>query len=65
MKNLYIFLTAFVLIVFSSCKNKSSVFPPASQNVVDITGKKWRLTEINGQPIQLKNPKSNPHFSLN
>lgn len=37
----------------------------AQQNNVDITGKTWKLIEINGQPLKLKDPKNNPYFSLN
>jgi heat shock protein HslJ len=43
-----------------SCKT-----PSASKGTADITGKTWKLTELNGQPIKLKNPKNNPYFKLN
>ncbi|KMQ62892.1 heat-shock protein [Chryseobacterium sp. FH2] len=60
MKNLYKYLTITILAVFlSSCANK----PSSPSN--DITGKTWKLTELNGKPIILKNPKSNPYFKLN
>ncbi|EJL69579.1 META domain-containing protein [Chryseobacterium populi] len=54
-------LTTFLLIFFlAACTSK-----PVSSKDNDITGKTWKLTEINGKPIQLKNPKSVPYFSLN
>ncbi|MEY8761747.1 META domain-containing protein [Chryseobacterium tongliaoense] len=54
-------LTTLLLIFFlAACTSK-----PASSKDTDITGKTWKLTEINGKPIQLKNPKNNPYFSLN
>ncbi|ASK32020.1 heat-shock protein [Chryseobacterium sp. T16E-39] len=43
------------------CTSKTTV----QKNDTDIVGKTWKLTEINGQPIKLKNPKNNPYFSLN
>lgn len=59
MKNLYYYLSALFLAVFLvACKT------PAVQKSTDITGKTWKLVELNGQPIQLKNPKNNPHFKL-
>lgn len=39
--------------------------PTPPEKTADITGKVWKLTEINGQPIKLKNPSANPYFSLN
>ncbi|SFN21002.1 Heat shock protein HslJ [Chryseobacterium oleae] len=61
MKNLYYYLSAFFLLVFlTGCKT-----PPAQKTTTDIMGKTWKLTELNGQPIKLKNPKSNPYFKLN
>lgn len=61
MKNLltYISLLFFALFL-TCCTNK-----PSAQNSGDITGKTWKLIEINGQPIQLKNPKATPYFKLN
>ncbi|MDH6252646.1 heat shock protein HslJ [Chryseobacterium sp. H1D6B] len=62
MKNLYSYLAAFIFSIFLiSCNSMSN--PPA-QSSKDITGKTWKLIEINGQPIKLKNPKNNPYFSL-
>lgn len=61
MKNFFTYLSSLVLVVFlASCMSK-----PSAQNSGDITGKTWKLTEINGQPIKLKNPKSVPYFKLN
>ncbi len=59
MKSLYYFLSALFLSVF--LVNTQTAQKPAA---TDITGKTWKLTELNGQPIQLKNPKNNPHFKL-
>lgn len=54
-------LTTFLLIFFlAACTSKS-----VTSKDTDITGKTWKLTEINGKPIQLKDPKNNPYFSLN
>lgn len=62
MKRLYSYVALlFVAIMLFSCK---STTPPA-QGSADITGKTWKLTELNGKPIALHNPKSNPYFSLN
>jgi heat shock protein HslJ len=62
MKSLYYYLSALFIATFLvvSCKPQT-----AAQNAAtDITGKTWKLTELNGQPINLKNPKNNPHFKL-
>jgi heat shock protein HslJ len=60
MKSLYYYLSALFLAVFLvSCTTQTAQKPAA-----DITGKTWKLTELNGKPIQLKNPKNNPHFKL-
>lgn len=61
MKGLYYYLSALFLAVFLvSCKTQTS-----QKATADITGKTWKLTELNGQPINLKNPKNNPYFKLN
>lgn len=61
MKNLYYYIYALFLLVFlMACKT-----PTAQKTATDITGKTWKLTELNGHPIQLKNPKNNPYFKLN
>lgn len=62
MKSLYYYLSALVIATFLvvSCKT-----PNAQKATTDITGKTWKLTELNGKPIDLKNPKNNPHFKLN
>lgn len=61
MKNLHNYLSIFILSIFLfSCNSAKQ-----SSQTTDITGKTWKLTEINGKPIQLKNPKSNPYFKLN
>ncbi|AZB08602.1 META domain-containing protein [Chryseobacterium sp. G0162] len=60
MKSLYYYLSALFLTVFLvSCQTQTAQKP-----TTDITGKKWKLTELNGQPIALKNPKNNPYFKL-
>lgn len=60
MKNLYYYLSALFLLVFlTACTT------PPVQKTADIMGKTWKLTELNGQPIQLKNKKNNPYFKLN
>lgn len=60
MKSLYYYLSALFLAVFLvSCQTQTAQKP-----TTDITGKKWKLTELNGQPIALKNPKNNPYFKL-
>ncbi|SIT12199.1 Heat shock protein HslJ [Chryseobacterium ureilyticum] len=62
MKSLYYYLSALVLTVFlvASCQTQTAKKP-----TTDITGKTWKLTELNGKPIQLKNQKNNPYFKLN
>ncbi|AZB35461.1 META domain-containing protein [Chryseobacterium bernardetii] len=61
MKSLYYYLSALFLAVFLvSCQTQT-----AQKARTDITGKKWKLTELNGKPIELKNPKNNPYFKLN
>ena len=61
MKSLYYYLSALFVAVFLvvSCQTQTAQKP-----TTDITGKKWKLTELNGQPIKLKNPKNNPYFKL-
>lgn len=61
MKKLHNYLLIFSLFTFLICCTTKT----AQQTSIDITGKTWKLVEINGQPIQLKNPKNNPYFSLN
>ncbi|AYZ10801.1 META domain-containing protein [Chryseobacterium arthrosphaerae] len=63
MKSLYYYLSALVIATFLvvSCKPQASAQKPTT----DITGKTWKLTELYGKPINLKNPKNNPHFKLN
>lgn len=61
MKNLFIHLSSTIcMFMLASCSTK-----PALQNSTDITEKIWKLTEINGQPIKLRNPASAPYFKLN
>ncbi|MCJ8153753.1 META domain-containing protein [Chryseobacterium sp. SSA4.19] len=65
MKKTIIFCYSIVTMAFIiSCISKPAV-SDSTQNVVDITGKTWKLTELNGQPITLKNPEANPYFKLN
>lgn len=60
MKSLYYYLSALFLAVFLvSCQTQT-----AQKSTTDITGKKWKLTELNGKPISLKDPKNNPYFKL-
>lgn len=64
MKNWYHYITVLFLTVFLiSCESKTSALP--SQGNKDITGKTWKLTELNGKPIALKSQKNNPYFKLN
>lgn len=64
MKNWYHYLTVLFLTAFLiSCESKTNALP--SQGNKDITGKTWRLTELNGKPIALKSQKNNPYFKLN
>ncbi|PKF73702.1 META domain-containing protein [Chryseobacterium sp. PMSZPI] len=59
MKNLFYYLSALILMIsLVACKTTTA------QKTTDITGKTWKLTELNGKPIQLKNPKNNPYFKL-
>ncbi|ROH91398.1 META domain-containing protein [Chryseobacterium cucumeris] len=61
MKSLYYYVSALVIVTFLvvSCKTQN-----AQKATTDITGKTWKLTELNGKPIELKNPKNNPYFKL-
>lgn len=64
MKNWYHYITVLFLTVFLiSCESKTNALP--SQGNKDITGKTWKLTELNGKPIALKSQKNNPYFKLN
>lgn len=64
MKNWYHYITVLFLTVFLiSCESKTSALP--SQGNKDITGKTWKLIELNGKPIVLKSQKNNPYFKLN
>lgn len=67
MKSLLYYLGSFILLIFfaSSCMSKPSTPTPPTQANSDITGKTWKLTELHGKPIALKNPASNPYFKLN
>ncbi|BEV06132.1 META domain-containing protein [Chryseobacterium gambrini] len=65
MKKLITYFCALLFTAFAaSCMSKPSATAP-SENNSDITGKTWQLTELNGKPIQLKNPQAVPHFMLN
>jgi heat shock protein HslJ len=65
MKNLLTYLSSLLFVAFlASCMSKTTT-PTPSKASNDITGKTWKLTELNGQPIQLKNPDANPYFMLN
>jgi len=65
MKKLIIYFCSLLVVAITvSCMNKSSATSTAENNS-DITGKTWELTELNGKPIQLKNPQVIPHFMLN
>lgn len=61
MKKLQNYALAFSLFAFLVCCTSKNI----QQDSNEIVGKTWKLTEINGQPIQLKNQKNNPYFSLN
>jgi heat shock protein HslJ len=64
MKNWYHYITVLFLTVFLiSCESKTHALPSKGAN--DITGKTWKLTELNGKPIALKSQKNNPYFKLN
>ncbi|GEN76560.1 META domain-containing protein [Chryseobacterium hagamense] len=65
MKNTITFLCSLsVVMTIGSCASKQGT-TASSGKPGDITGKTWKLTEINGQPITLVNPAANPHFMLN
>jgi heat shock protein HslJ len=57
----YLSLVLLALVAVSCTSNK----PTTSKESSDITNKVWKLTEINGQPIKLKNPRVAPYFKLN
>ena len=64
MKQTIIFCCSFFTLWFlTSCMSKPAANGQAA-NTTDITGKTWKLTELNGQPITLKNPEANPYFKL-
>ena len=64
MKKIILFCCSFLVLLFmASCMTKPA--NSATTANTDITGKTWKLTEINGQPISLKNPGANPYFKLN
>ncbi len=62
-KTIFIYCSLIVFLFVASCVSKPAGSDTGSND--DITGKTWKLTEINGQPIQLKNPGANPYFKLN
>jgi len=65
MKNIITyFCSLFIIITVISCASKQGT-ATSSGKPADITGKTWKLTEINGKPIVLTNPKANPYFMLN
>lgn len=65
MKNIITCLGSLLVIVTTgSCANKQAN-TALSGKTADITGKTWRLTEINGKSLTLVNPQANPHFMLN
>lgn len=61
MKKLHNYVLILSVLILAICCTAKT----ADKNSNDITGKTWKLIEINGQPIQLKNPKNNPYFKLN
>ncbi len=64
MKNTIIcFCSLLIVLTTGSCANKQGT--ALSGKPADITGKTWKLTEINGRPITLTNPDANPYFMLN
>ncbi|WP_294199793.1 META domain-containing protein [uncultured Chryseobacterium sp.] len=67
MKNIITFFYTLLIIAFTvSCANKPGTKASSDTTTdTDITGKTWRLIEINSQPIMLVNPKANPFFKLN
>ncbi|WP_294284415.1 META domain-containing protein [uncultured Chryseobacterium sp.] len=65
MKNTIIcFCSLLTVMTTGSCANKQGN-TASSGTSANITGKTWKLTEINGKPITLTNPKANPYFMLN
>ncbi|MFC5874092.1 Heat shock protein HslJ [Chryseobacterium arachidis] len=63
MKKILTYFCSVLMIAFTaSCMSKTAA---SSEKTSDITGKTWELTELNGQPIKLKNPSAVPHFLLN
>lgn len=65
MKNIITCLCALsVAMTIGSCASKQGNMASSGKSG-DITGKTWRLTEINGRPVTLANPAANPHFMLN
>ena len=63
MKNVFSHLSVLILgIALTSCMSKTA---SSAQPSNDITGKTWKLTEINGKPVALVNADSNPYFKLN
>ncbi len=61
MKKMYRYLIVMLITAITvSCASKTS----SSQASTDITGKTWRLVEINGQPIKLVNQNRHPYLSL-
>lgn len=64
MKSFYYYLSALVLATFLVVSCKPQATAPKATTDTDITGKTWRLTELYGKPIHLKNPKGNPYFKL-
>lgn len=64
MKNIITYLCSlFIIGATIGCANNQAA-NPSSGKPTDITGKTWKLTELNGQPITLTNPKANPYFKL-
>ncbi|WP_294296310.1 META domain-containing protein [uncultured Chryseobacterium sp.] len=65
MKNITRFCyTLFITALMFSCTSRQGT-DASSGKTADITGKTWKLTELNGKPIMLTNPKANPYFILN
>ena len=68
MKKVLIYFNVLLLaIVVTSCMSTMPTPNPPTppKNTNNITGKIWKLTELNGRPISLKNPSANPYFRLN
>lgn len=61
MKSPFIVSLIFLSMLIFSCKSKTS----SNRTMTDITGKTWKLVEINGSPLSLKHKKNTPYFSLN